>query len=164
MSTDLLAHLAEGSSPMPLVAVDNGRFPGVGLRPASDFSSCRLPAEAYAGWLLYAGYGARSHNISQDAHTPEGSYWHGIYHRMEPDAWNAKYWFRQVGSHPIVAALAESAANLGYKTSRNWDHSRFVDFVGEALASRDAKRIALAEAVQLLEWRLLFDYCVKDFS
>ena len=167
MSTEtavLLAGLNEARVPAPLIAIDGGRFPGLEVASIERFESCRLPKEARAGWLLYAGFGAHSHSVSQDLSSPEGSYWHGIYHRMEPDAWNAKYWFRQVGTHPIAEALVRESRDAGWNPGRNWDHARFVDFVGEALASNHPQTIALASQVQWLEWRLLFDYCVKDFS
>lgn len=66
-----------------------------------------------SGILLLWDFLDESHEISQ---TMEGrgsprtaDYWHGIMHRREPDAGNAAYWFRRVGSHPAFESLA---ANL----------------------------------------------------
>src|SRR5215207_7144377 len=42
-------------------------------------------------WLLH-DFLDESHTISQDLPGWIGSYWHGIMHRREPDAGNAKYW------------------------------------------------------------------------
>jgi hypothetical protein len=51
-----------------------------------------------------------SHEISQTMEgrgTPKtADYWHGIMHRREPDAGNAAYWFRRVGTHPAFEPLA----------------------------------------------------------
>src|SRR5262245_35001335 len=58
-----------------------------------------------AGLWLYHDFLDESHSISQDLHTVEGSYWHAIMHRREPDYWNSKYWFRRVGDHPIYDKL-----------------------------------------------------------
>jgi len=62
-----------------------------------------------SGLLLLWDFLDESHEISQ---TMEGKgsprtadYWHGIMHRREPDAGNATYWFRRVGSHPALDDL-----------------------------------------------------------
>ena len=62
-----------------------------------------------SGLLLLWDFLDDSHEISQ---TMEGKgsprtadYWHGIMHRREPDAGNASYWFRRVGSHPALDHL-----------------------------------------------------------
>lgn len=150
--------------PMPLVAIDTGRLQDLSTISDATFQSCRLLGETRAGWLLYAGFGAQSHSISQDLSSREGSYWHAIYHRMEPDDWNAKYWFRQVGAHPITEQLAAQARTAGWNPGRNWDHSRFVEFVSAARSGNNHRDRKLAETIQMIEWRLLFEYCVKDLT
>src|SRR5687768_4603277 len=44
-----------------------------------------MAAACLAGLWLYHDYFDESHNISQDIHTPSGSFWHAILHRREPD-------------------------------------------------------------------------------
>src|SRR5688572_27301328 len=44
-----------------------------------------LAAAVRAGLLLWADHSDASHAISQQLETAEGSYWHGILHRREPD-------------------------------------------------------------------------------
>ena len=108
-------------------------------------------------WLLF-DFLDESHAISQEIHTAEGSYWHGILHRREPDASNAKYWFRKVGDHPVLRALADQAASLGYNYANPF---AFVDYC-ERVRDTDTPEEDLAKKVQQLEWRLLFDHCRRS--
>ena len=101
--------------------------------------------------------------------TAEGSFWHGIMHRQEPDAWNAAYWFRRVGRHEIFPALHEEAMKLqsaipgaGYHEGSEWDPFRFIEFVGEALEAPGSEAEKLALEIQRAEWQLLFDYCASQ--
>ena len=142
-----------------------------GLSPA-DFSgpggdrnaaSCCL-----SGIWLRFGYLDESHTISQAIHTAEGSYWHGIMHRHEPDYGNAKYWFRQTGSHPLFAELGEQSAALAAESACPaarqwstgvWDPFEFVDFCERE--EHGGANQNLAVALVQLEWDLLFEYCLQ---
>jgi len=86
-----------------------------------------------------------SHKVSQGIHSVEGSYWHAIMHRREPDYTNSKYWYRKVGAHPALKSLPNS------------DPFAFVDFC-EA-AEKDETKRARAVEVQKKEWSALFEYC-----
>ncbi len=114
-----------------------------------------LAKACLAGLWLHHDFLDESHAISQDLDTPEGSYWHAIMHRREPDASNAKYWFRRVGPHPVLKQLAEQAPSLGCRCTNPFD---FVDFCEKVRDTADDDE-ELARKVQLLEWQLLFDHC-----
>jgi hypothetical protein len=96
-----------------------------------------------------------SHGVSQEIDTPEGSFWHAILHRREPDAGNSKYWWRRVGSHPVLRQLVEEAPTLGYSYTTP---DAFVDHC-ERIRDTGAEAEQVAERIQELEWRLLFDWC-----
>jgi hypothetical protein len=127
-------------------------------------------AACRAGLLLYFDFVDEAHTISQDIDTAEGSYWHGIVHRREPDYSNAKYWFRRVGRHPVFDALRESAAALASVAGSPpeatflaqqpaWDPFAFIDLC-EAACQGKADEM-LCRKIQRREWDLLFDYCYR---
>lgn len=128
----------------------------------------RAMAEACrAGLWLHHNYLDESHKISQEIHTPTGSYWHALMHRRESDFGNAKYWIRRVGTHPVYDELHRAASLLdepappsaGFlRTQTAWDPFAFVDLCAEVLAGR-VLCLELCRHVQKLEWQLLFDWC-----
>jgi hypothetical protein len=123
-------------------------------KPVTDPDAARA---CYSGlWLFHDGLD-ESHTISQDLDTPEGSAWHAIMHRREPDASNSKYWWRRVGEHAVFELLKERTPALGYFFTTPYD---FVDLCERVRGQNDAQE-ALAKRVQLLEWQLLFDACYR---
>ncbi|MCX6624571.1 MAG: hypothetical protein NTY38_26630, partial [Acidobacteria bacterium] len=76
---------------------------------AELFKEGAAPEAALAGLWLYFSCLDESHRLSQNVPSQEGSFWHGILHRQEPDAGNAAYWFRRLGNHPVFAALRDEA-------------------------------------------------------
>src|SRR3954452_17648064 len=103
----LLADLAPRPFPLVHMPPAASAVPDVLERTsAADlFPSARYPQEALSGLFLRLNRWEKSHQLSHDLNTPEGSYWHGIAHRLEPDYGNAAYWFRRVGRHPIFDPL-----------------------------------------------------------
>lgn len=126
------------------------------------------PEGALAGLWLYLADFEACHRTAQDLASPEGSYWHGILHRQEPDDWNAGYWFRATGRHAIHAALVEEARALARRHSAahwqpgaSWDAEDFIRFCARARREPGSEAERLARAVQMAEWRLLFEWCAR---
>ncbi len=120
-------------------------------------NASRLAPLAQSGLWLLAGDLDASHRLSQDIETPDGSFWHGIMHRREGDFWNAKYWFRRVGRHPVLAELAKQEYGAA---------DTFVDRCEaaqkpQASATAAAKLTAELQAAQWQEWQLLFIHCLN---
>lgn len=131
------------------------------------FPRARAAGAALSGLWLYFGCFDESHRLSQDIATPEGSYWHGILHRQEPDPGNAAYWFRRVGPHPVFEALYPEAGGLlaasgvRWSPGDEWDPFAFIDFCESARRRPGSAEEDAALAIQLAEWQLLFDYCAR---
>ena len=125
------------------------------------FAGARAPEAALAGLWLYFSCLGECHTITQGIRTREGSYWHAIMHRQEPDPGNSGYWFERVGAHAIFPALREAAAASGYPAAGQWDPFAFNEYCEKArrLPGSAEERIALE--VQRAEWQLLFYYCAS---
>lgn len=125
------------------------------------FPAGRYPEAALAGLWLYFGCWTEAHEVAQEIHTAEGSWWHGIVHRQEPDAGNAGYWFRRVRSHTLFPVLQEESP---WKYGPSWNPEAFIDFCETARTRKGSEQEALALAAQMVEWQLLFDYCASSPS
>ncbi len=123
------------------------------------FPRSRNGQAALSGLWLYFSCWQEAHRIAQDIDSREGRYWHAIVHRQEPDAWNAGYWFRQVGPHPIFAGLHQASRRIGIDLGARWDPLAFIDLCEQARAKPGSALERQAMAVQTVEWQLLFDFC-----
>jgi hypothetical protein len=155
----ILAMDGGGLRPMPL-AMDGGsaeareRLRGASLLQL--FPGARAPEAALAGLYVYFSCFEEAHAAAQDIETAEGSYWHAIVHRREPNPENAAYWFRQAGTHPIFPELARATGSEGV-----WDPFAFIDMCERARKLPGSEMEERARAVQLTEWQLLFDWCAR---
>jgi hypothetical protein len=159
----ILALDGGGHRLMPLVqspcSSDRARALLEAASPRELFPDSRAPEAALAGLYLYFSCWNEAHEIAQDIATPDGSYWHAIVHRQEPDDGNSGYWFRQVGSHAIFPALAKAAAAVGIDSGGAWDPFTFIGVCERARRSPGSSIETQALEVQRVEWQLLFDYC-----
>ena len=119
----------------------------------------QLPGTLRAGLYLYFGCWADAHEVAQAVNTREGSYWHAIAHRQEPDAGNAGYWFGQVGRHPIFGELEKLAADAKLAP---WNPRAFVEMCEQARCQPGSALERRAMELQRTEWQLLFDYCARE--
>jgi len=142
--------------PMPLVRSGSG---AASLRDA--IRAAAIPEAARAGLYLRAGFWDDAHEIAQAMEDRDGSYWHAIVHRQEPDAGNASYWFRRVGAHPIFEELAKRAAEIETSLSGSWDAYRFVEYCERAVGQPGSELERRAIAIQQAEWELLFAHCMR---
>lgn len=117
-----------------------------------------VPETLRAGLYLYFGCWKDAHEIAQAINTREGSYWHAIVHRQEPDAGNASYWFRQVGDHPIFAELGAIGIERALVP---WNPFSFIEYCERARQQPGSTMERHALELQRTEWQLLFDYCAQ---
>jgi hypothetical protein len=129
--------------------------------PMDLFPEAVSPDGALAGLWLRAGAWEQAHQIAQNLHTREGSYWHALVHRQEPDGFNAKYWLRQVGDHPIFALLSHAARAHAQVLDlpEPWKPGAFVDI---CVRPRSAVIAEAARDLQQIEWSLLFEFCSRS--
>ncbi len=157
--------------PMPLAG---GEAPGEALKAMREANAAGLFAQSHSadaamgGLWLYFSQLDEAHGIVQRVPSQEGSFWHGIMHRREPDAGNAAYWFRRVGRHACFPALAEAAAEiverypgLKFVVRSEWDPFEFIDFCEESRRAPRPAAMRAAMEIQLAEWQLLFDFCAR---
>jgi hypothetical protein len=124
-----------------------------------------------AGLWLWHDWLDDSHTISQSLHNSTGSFWHAIMHRREGDFGNSKYWYRQTGRHPFLAAVGQtvSAAINAMPADKSllrlfrdgWDANAFVDLAEEISTRPNDPRADALTLIQRTEWQLLFDHCTR---
>jgi hypothetical protein len=167
----VLAIEGDGLRAMPLAIAGPGspqaRIALKGKHGRDLFPGGRAPDAALSGLWLYFSFFVEAHEIAQDVETPDGSYWHGIVHRQEPDAGNSGYWFRRVGRHSIFPALRDEADALlrehpvRFTLGAQWDPFAFIDLCEAARLRPGSPEERTAIAIQLVEWQLLFDHCAR---
>jgi hypothetical protein len=164
----ILALDGDGFRPIPLAPrapLSDAACRELDQHTAADlFPEALSPTGALSGLYLYFGCLDKAHSIAQDLNTQEGSFWHGIMHRQEPDPANAAYWFRQVGRHPIFPDLREEAHRQRFVTGAEWNPFEFIEFCESARMRPGSEEERLAMRIQLAEWQLLFDYCAREKS
>jgi hypothetical protein len=157
--------------PMPLTKESVARDQALTLRgtPARNlFPKAGFPEASLAGLLLYLGFWNDAHEVAQNLGSTEGSYWHAIVHRMEPDASNSKYWFKRVGEHAIfpdllkaAKAIAEREPDKAIRLESRWSPVAFVDLCEEARQLRGSTQERTALENQQAEWELLMNWCAR---
>jgi hypothetical protein len=172
---ELLALDGDGERLIPLVSAKSSSAEAARrLNDASAemlFPNSYSPRGALAGLWLYFSCFEECHHIAQDLNTPEGSFWHAILHRQEPDSGNAAYWFRRTGTHDVYSGLFDAAEEIvtrhpeaEFRPGANWDPFAFVMFCERARQQPGSPSERAALEIQRAEWQLLFDYCARPRS
>ncbi|MDQ6663293.1 MAG: hypothetical protein M3Z23_02745 [Acidobacteriota bacterium] len=154
----ILALDGAGGRLMPLApqacSSDEARRILKGSHARDLFAHSRSPEAALSGLFLYFSCLDEAHAIAQGVSTPEGSWWHGIMHRQEPDPGNAAYWFQKVGNHPVMETLRQADARYPGPV-------KFIDMCEHARRNPGSPEEKAAREVQRAEWQLLFDWCAR---
>jgi hypothetical protein len=170
IDTDRNRELGPGT-PIPAVRGELSQVTVAQVAGERELRDPQLARCTLAGiWLLYDLLD-ESHQVSQQVKGPEGSFWHGIMHRREGDYSNAKYWFRQAGTLPILTPLGTAVEQLGAEHHAEplaaelvrggvFAPAAFVDACQSSVSGGGSAE-AFCRAVQQLEWELLFDSCYQ---
>jgi hypothetical protein len=107
--------------------------------------------------LLAAGDLERAHLLVQEASNADGTYIHGMVHRIEDDFDNARYWFRRTAVHPVAAEIYRRAAANSPKVAScaTWDPVWMTDWME---ASRKSGADEELRAVLAIESEVLLEH------
>jgi hypothetical protein len=97
--------------------------------------NANLPGLFMCGLLIWNDDLQAAHPIAQDLESADGSVWHAIIHRREGDYWNAKYWYRRAGAHPVLQAMAGLPDALDFLKKGAFDASAYVDACEQAIST-----------------------------
>lgn len=133
-----------------------------------------------AGLLLMHDFVDESHRYSQSIEGKGehqlGDYWHAILHRREPDFFNAKYWFRQIGQQPGFTELARLADarlrscssplslewNQRLGSALQWKPLVFVDLCESCQSAKDPELMLATQEIQRGEMLLLLNQTYRQ--
>lgn len=142
-----------------LEELENGIVPADLLDP--EMVQC-----CYSAIWLFHDFLDESHNISQQIHSPAGSYLHGIMHRREGDYSNAKYWFRKSGKQswfPELEARIEAdleiEAGSRARFAASFDPFELVDAVSATISRSDSAEKRSLKRISYWELLTIFDNC-----
>ena len=166
-------YLRHAARAIPLVRSETARADDISMvkqdTPEHLFPKARDAASALSGLFLLLGDWKASHDTAQNLSSREGSYWHAIVHRMEPDARNSRYWYRRVGAHPLYQPLFEEARDIlstnpvpGWALGSAWEPTRFVDWCEDARLRPGSRQEGTALAIQRSEFHLLYHWCASQ--
>ncbi len=170
--SEILLMVENGERLMPLAegacCSDQARNRIKNANAGELFPWARAPRAALAGLYLYFSCREEAHEVAQSDASAEGSYWHAIVHRQEPDPANSSYWFHRVGKHPVFPQVLEASltigaahADAGLKFSKAWDPLAFIEICEQARRQPGSALERAALEIQRAEWQLLLDYCAR---
>lgn len=175
---DVQPFLGARQEPLPLVPPTGDRTQLEQLQSLATQSiwqqrsqvDSQMASAALSGLWLWHGFLEQAHELCQDIPTAEGSYWHGIMHRIEGDFWNAKYWMRRAGRHPVHSQILSDISHLSLPITSStvtevlkksdWDAEDFVDACERSIDGSHEEQTLACRWIQTVEWRCLMLYCL----
>ena len=116
-----------------------------------------------------------AHDIVGELGCSEATYAHAMIHRREgqatgeaglPGYSNSRYWFGNLGEHPLFPAVHEFVAThpacpRQLRARTEWDPATFVGLCDKSERAGAEEALAFCTAVQQREWEMLFDHCAE---